>query len=78
MCEVDHVCPDGWVEGSNSAHSDAHPYYERFLIGNETPLRGFSSRRQNGIHFVWLLFPASYKNLHEVNSLKIFYLIIFA
>lgn len=21
------------VEGSNSAHSDAHPYYERFLIG---------------------------------------------
>lgn len=23
------------VEGSNSAHSDAHPYYERFLIAPE-------------------------------------------
>ncbi len=24
----------------------------------ETPILGFSSRRQNGIHFVGLLFPA--------------------
>jgi hypothetical protein len=26
------------------------------VLSNETNLRFFSSRRQNGIHFVWLLF----------------------
>ena len=32
---------------------------ERFAF--ETPILGFSTRRQNGIHFVGLLFPAGGK-----------------
>lgn len=70
------------VEGSNSAHSDAHPYYERFLIAPEAYEGNRESvsliARWAGVNPAGPAAPFQIfkKNLHEVNSLKIFYLII--